>query len=316
MRGNIKRTSQIRFSGGELQMQTAAQEFIRAVRLLPPNLRTEVLNLPDNVTNQAEEIRLRNGRSPTMVLPNDEVEILPLHKISASELQLVLEIATRASVHTYADSIRMGFVTADGGCRLGLCGTAVTDENRITSLRRLSSLCIRIPREKRGCADGVYATLTDGGFKSTIIVSPPGTGKTTLLRELIRLLSDSGKRISLVDERSEVAGTFEGQPCFDVGARTDVLTGAPKSEGIFLVLRSMAPQILAFDEITTPSDIEAAETAANCGVSLLATAHGASIADLSERALYRKLLDRRIFSRAVIIENLGGKRRYTVEELS
>lgn len=297
-------------------MQTVAQEFIRAVRLLPPCLRTEVLNLPDNMTNSAEEIRLRIGRSPTLVLPNGEAEVLPLHKITASELQPVLEIATRASAHTYADSIRMGFVTAEGGCRLGLCGTAVTDENRITNLRRLSSLCIRIPREKRGCADGVLPGLTEGGFKSTIIVSPPGTGKTTLLRELVRLISDSGKRISLVDERSEVAGTFEGQPCFDVGARTDVLTGAPKSEGVFLMLRSMAPQILAFDEITSPLDIEAAETAANCGVSLLATAHGASIIDLSERALYRKLLDRRIFSRAVIIENIEGKRRYTVEELA
>lgn len=296
-------------------MQNTAQEFIRAVRLLPPCLRAEVLNLPDNVTNGAEEIRLRVGRAPTMVLSDGEIEILPLHKITPSELQLVLEIATRASAHTYADSIRMGFVTAEGGCRLGLCGTASTDENRITGIRRLSSLCIRIPREKRNCADGVFPALTDGGFKSTIIVSPPGTGKTTLLRELIRLLSERGTRISLVDERCEVAGTFEGQPCFDVGARTDVLTGAPKGEGIYLLLRSMAPQIIAFDEITSPSDIEAAETASNCGVSLLATAHGASITDLSERALYRKLLDRRIFDKAVIIENFRGKRRYKVEEL-
>jgi len=296
--------------------QTAAQEFIRAVRLLPPCLRSEVLNLPDKMMDGAEEIRLRIGKSPTIVLSDSETEILPLHKITASELQLVLEIATRASAHTYADSIRMGFVTAEGGCRLGLCGTASTDENRITGIRRLSSLCIRIPREKPGCADAVYPALTNGGLKSTIIISPPGAGKTTLLRELVRLLSDSGKRISLVDERGEVAGTFEGQPCFDVGARTDVLTGAPKSEGIFLLLRSMAPQIIAFDEITSPSDIEAAETAANCGVALLATAHGANTTDLSERALYRKLLDRRIFGRAVIIEKVNGKRKYTVEELS
>ncbi len=296
--------------------QNAAQEFLRAVRLLPPCLRSEVLNLPDNMMNGAEEIRLRIGRSPTMVMSDGEIEILPLHKITASELQLVLEIATRASAHTYADSIKMGFVTAEGGCRLGLCGTASTDENRITGIRRLSSLCIRIPREKPGCADAVCSKLSKGGFKSTIIISPPGAGKTTLLRELVRQMSDSGNRISLVDERSEVAGTFEGQPCFDVGARTDVLTGAPKSEGIYLLLRSMAPRIIAVDEITSPSDIEAAETAANCGVALLATAHGANITDLSERALYRKLLDRRIFERAVIIENVNGKRRYTVEELA
>lgn len=296
--------------------QNTTQEFIRAVRLLPPCLRSEVLNLPDNMTDSAEEIRLRIGRSPTMVMSDSEIEVLPLHKVTASELQLVLEIATRASAHTYADSIKMGFVTAEGGCRLGLCGSASADENRITGIRRLSSLCIRIPREKPGCADDVYSKLTSGGFKSTIIISPPGAGKTTLLRELVRMLSDSGKRISLVDERSEVAGTFEGQPCFDVGARTDVLTGAPKGEGIFLLLRSMAPQIIAFDEISSPSDIDAAETAANCGVALLATAHGANISDLSERVLYRKLLDRRIFKRAVIIENKNGKRCYTVEELT
>lgn len=292
-----------------------SQEFLRAARLLPPSLRTEVLNLPDSITENAEEIRLRSGRPPTAVIGDDEIEILPSHIISASELQLVLEIATRASAHTYADSIRMGYVTAEGGCRLGLCGTAVTENNKISSLRRLSSVCIRIPREKRGCANSIFRDLMDGGFRSTLIISPPGGGKTTLLRELVRLLSDSGKRICLADERSEVAGTFEGQPCFDVGTKTDVLTGAPKSEGIFLLLRTMAPQIIAFDEITAPSDIDAAETAANCGVSLLATTHGGGISDLYQRDMYRKLIDKKIFERAVIIENTKGKRRYTVEDL-
>ena len=294
----------------------ASQEILRAARLLPPSLRTEVLNLPESIINGAEEIRLRAGRSPTVVIGDTEIEILPEHPVSTSELQLVLEIATRASAHTYADSIRMGFVTAEGGCRLGLCGTAATEGNRISGLRRLSSVCIRIPREKRGCAGTVLPELIKNGFRSTIIVSPPGGGKTTLLRELVRLLSESGKRISLVDERSEIAGTFEGQPCFDVGAKTDVLTGAPKSEGIYLLLRSMAPQIIAFDEITAPSDIEAAETAANCGVSLLATAHGGGISDLYQRDLYKNLIDKKIFERAVFIENIKGKRRYTVEELA
>ncbi|MEA4895335.1 MAG: stage III sporulation protein AB [Oscillospiraceae bacterium] len=297
-------------------MTSSVQEFLRAARLLPPCLRAEVLNLPENATDRAEEIRLRAGRPPSLVVSGDEVEIVPSYKVTPSDLQLVLEIATRASAHTYADSIRQGFVTAEGGCRVGLCGTVVAEENRISSLRRFSSLCIRIPREKRGCADVIFKALTNGGFKSTLIVSPPGAGKTTLLRELVRLLSDSGTRISLVDERSEVAGTFEGQPCFDVGLRTDVLTGAPKGEGIFLLLRSMAPQLIAFDEISSPGDIDAAETASNCGVTLLATAHGAGVSDLTERDLYKKLLDKRIFSRVVTIENIRGRRSYKVEELS
>lgn len=293
----------------------ATQEFIRAVRLLPPGLRTEVLTLPESVAESAEEIRLRAGKAPTVVVNGQELEIMPEHLVSQPELQLMLEIATRASAHSYADSIRMGFVTAEGGCRLGLCGTASTEENRISGMRRLSSVCLRIPREKRGCAAAVFPELTKGGFKSTLILSPPGGGKTTLLRELIRLLSDSGRRVCLADERSEVAGTFEGQPCFDVGVHTDVLTGAPKSEGIFLLLRTMAPQIIAFDEITAPADIEAAEAAANCGVQLLATAHGMGPEDILERPLYKRLIERNIFCRAVIIENCGGRRQYSVKAL-
>ncbi|MGI5978485.1 MAG: stage III sporulation protein AB [Oscillospiraceae bacterium] len=298
-----------------MDISSDQEEFLRAARLLPPGLRCELLTLPESVRSGAEELRLRVGRAPSIVIRGDELSVLPEHVVSNAELQMVLEIATRASVHTYADNIRAGFVTAAGGCRVGLCGTVTTEEGCITAMRRLSSVCIRIPREKRGCADGIFPALTDGGFSSTLLLSPPGGGKTTLLRELVRLLSDGGQRVALADERSEVAGDFAGMPCFDVGERTDVLTGAPKSEGVYLLLRSMAPQILAFDEITAPSDIEAASEAANCGVKLLATAHAAGVEDLCERPMYRKLLERKLFARAVIIENEGGSRRYRVEAL-
>ncbi|MEG0941014.1 MAG: stage III sporulation protein AB [Oscillospiraceae bacterium] len=291
------------------------QEFNRAARLLPPSLRSGVLELSEGIMSGAEELRLRAGRAPTAVLANQEVEILPEHLVSAAELQLVLEIATRASAHTYADSLKMGFVTAEGGCRVGICGTAVTENGKISGLKRLSSVCIRIPREKRGCADALYPALRRSGFESTLIVSPPGIGKTTLLRELVRLISEGGARVSLVDERSEVAGTYDGQPCFDVGPRTDILTGAPKSEGIFLMLRSMAPRVIAFDEITAPADIEAAEQAANCGVSLLATAHGIGVEDLKTRELYRRLLERGIFKQAVVIYKNNDSRCYKPEVL-
>lgn len=291
------------------------QEFMNAARLLPPGLRKAASELPEEIISGAEELRLRVGQAATAVVGDREICIAPGQAITAPELQLSLEIATRASVHTYSDSIRLGYVTAEGGCRLGLCGTAVTESNEITGLRRLSSICIRIPREKRNCGDEVFRSITDGGFQSTLIISPPGAGKTTLLRELVRLLSESGKRISLIDERSEVSGMYEGKPCFDVGCRTDVLASAPKTQGIYLMLRSMSPQIIAFDEITAPEDIKAADMAAYCGVGLLATAHGTGTGDLSNRALYRELLERGIFSRAVTIENNGGKRSYKVEEL-
>ena len=291
------------------------EEFQRAVRLLPTSLRAAVSALPESITGRAEELRLRAGRPMSVVVGDRETAIAPGVYITPAELQMVLEIATRASVHSYSESIRQGFVTAEGGCRLGLCGMAACEGGKISGMRRLSSICIRIPHERRGCADGIFPQLTEGGFRSTLIISPPGAGKTTLLRELVRLLSDGGARVSLADERSEVAGCFEGRPCFEVGAGTDILTAAPKSEGVFLLLRAMSPQIIAFDEITSPGDVEACDAAANCGVRLLTTAHGASLKDLSDRPLYKRLLERRIFDRAVVIENREGRRNYTVEEL-
>jgi len=293
------------------------KEFMRAAKLLPPELRKKCLTVSEEIMEGAEELRLRVGQVPTAVVGGEEVPLIENRIVTPTDIQLSVEIATRASAHTYADSIRRGFVTAEGGCRLGLCGAAVMDEGKISVIRRMSSACIRIPREKQGCADGVFPGLfSDKGFESTLIVSPPGEGKTTLLRELVRLLSLDGSRVSLIDERSEVAAVFEGTPFFDVGPRTDILTGAPKALGIDLMLRAMSPQILAFDEITSPEDTEAAELAANCGVRLLATAHGGGVADLSERPFYRHLLDRHIFHRAVTIENRRGKRSYSVEELA
>lgn len=292
------------------------KEFARAAKLLTPELRRGALMAPPELMDNAEEIRLRVGQAPTAVVGGRELALIEGYQVSAAEIQLTVEIATRASLHTYADSMRLGFLTAEGGCRLGLCGTAVAENGRISALRRINSVCIRIPREKRGCGDGVLPALMEkGAFVSSIILSPPGGGKTTLLRELVRLLSESGERVSLVDERSEVAGVWEGKPCFDVGPRTDVLTAAPKVQAIGLMLRAMSPQIIAFDEITDPEDIRAAEMASNCGVELLATAHAGCVEDLSARPLYRELLARGVFRRAVTVENKGGIRAYRVEEL-
>lgn len=290
-------------------------DFLRAVKLLPPNLRDLALKTPMIVAEKAEEIRLRAGKQMTIVLGSEEIEVAERHAVTNNELQIVLEIATRASAHSYTDSIKNGYVTAEGGCRIGLCGTAVAEDEIVSGLRRISSICIRIPHEKIGCATEFYPELIKNGFESTIIISPPGAGKTTLLRELVRLLSDRGSRISLVDERNEVAGSFEGHSYFDVGRSTDILSCAPKSAGVMMVLRSMAPQVIAFDEITAPSDIEAAVLAANCGIQLLTTAHAASIDEMKRRPLYRKMFEESIFQRAVVIKNNRGKRSYTVEEI-
>ena len=151
--------------------EKGAEEFRKALRLLPAALRLAAAELPESEAARTEELRLRAGSPISAVIGGEERVVAPRVYITPAELQMVLEIATRSSVHTYGESIRQGFVTAEGGCRLGLCGAAVSENGKIAAMRRLSSVCIRIPHEKQGCADGVLPQLTEGGFKSANLLS-------------------------------------------------------------------------------------------------------------------------------------------------
>ncbi len=282
-----------------------------ALRLLPGEIRENAARLEPQARREALEFRLRRGRLPAVLLPTGERALPCSRPATAAELLRVLELCTNASPYAAADTLRQGFVTAAGGVRVGFCGQAVTESGEIRSIKWLSSAAVRIPREVRGCAAG----LAEGKFVSTLILSPPGGGKTTLLRDMVRQLSDGGRRVALCDERSEVAAFADGVPGFDVGARTDVLTGAPKSEAALMLLRAMTPEIIAMDEITAAADIAACETVSNCGVGLLATAHAADTPDLAARPLYRALLELGIFRRAVVIGQADGLRRYREETL-
>lgn len=289
--------------------------FETAAMLLPQELRRAAMSLSPAQRAAVEEIRLRTGRPPSIVTGEGEKELAGTGPVGSRELVSVIELATGASAHTAAESIRRGFVTVRGGCRIGLCGTAVVSAGEISGIRSLSSLSIRVPSERRGCADGVYAQMRSGVGKSALIVSPPGAGKTTLLRDLVRLLSDGGSRVSLADERGEVAAVWEGRPQLDVGMNTDVLTGAPKAQAAMMLLRAMNPEVLALDEITAPEDVQACAMAANCGVRIIATAHGADVEDLMSRQLYRQLLAAEVFDLAVVISRERGARRYKTQAL-
>lgn len=287
--------------------------FENAAALLPGDIRDAARALPGGLKAGAEEFRLRTGLPPAVLTPEGERGIVQ-RAVTVRDLDSLLEAATRASAHTALESVAAGFVTVRGGCRVGLCGTVSESEGRILTIRRLSSAVIRIPREVKGCAGGIYPALTDGGFRDALIISPPGAGKTTLLRELVRMLS-STYRVGLLDERGEVAGVWEGVPLFDVGPQTDVLTGADKRRGALMLLRSMNPQILAMDEITARGDLDALRTAAGCGVWLLATAHAFDREDMLRRELYREILNCGIFERVVVIRRRGALREYEVTEL-
>ena len=283
--------------------------FRAAAELLPGPLRSAAMALPEPQRRRTEELRLRLGRAPTLLLPEGERPLAGT-AADAETLQLVLEKATRASLHAHSRELRRGFLAAPGGVRVGVCGTAVTEQGILT-LREFSSLSLRIPRQIPGAGREAAEALREG---SVLIVSPPGGGKTTFLRELVRRSSERGRRVSLVDERGEIAASFEGAPQFDVGPCTDVLTGADKAEGALLLLRAMNPEIVAMDELASPEDAAAVETLAGCGVRVFATAHGAGREAL-ERPGLRCLAAAGLFRYLVRISGRGEARRYAVEEL-
>lgn len=291
----------------------------KAVSVLPLRLRRQVLELPVASLSHMEEVRFHLGRSLSILADGEELELTG-SPVTGMELEQLLELASGASLHTVLAQLRQGFVTIEGGHRLGLCGRVVMRDGELVNLRPLSSAVLRIARQVRGAADSVIGQLCpDGVLVNTLILAPPGAGKTTLLRDVIRRVSDGRgchpQRVALADERGEVAALWNGVPQLDVGRRTDVLEGCPKAQGLMMLLRAMGPQVLAVDEITAQEDVEAMMTAVGCGVTLLATAHGQDKRDLERRSLYRPLLQEHIFKRLVYIEGGERDRSYRVEVL-
>lgn len=293
----------------------AVSRFDGAVMLLTGELKTAYRALLREDRAVCEELRLRVGQRPSALLPDGEVE-LNFRRLLPADLDTVLSVATEASLHAVRDSLRNGFVTAAGGFRIGICGSASVQDGQVTGYRAVSSVCIRIPRQISCASPELTDRLFPGGKPcSALLISPPGLGKTTLLRELVRFLSNGGSRIALADERGEVAAMAGGVPQMDVGRRTDVLEGCRKAPAALMMLRAMNPQVVALDEITAPEDVAAVSAVASCGVKVLATVHGDGIGDIRRKKLYRELLELRVFDKAVEIRKKNGVREYAALNL-
>lgn len=283
--------------------------YISAAELLPSRLRMAATALDDDKKAVAEEFRLRVGRRLSVLLPDGEI-CLDSAAVTPEDLSETAARAARGSLHSVSDELAAGFVTAQNGHRLGLCGRAVMESGVCRTVRDFSSANLRIAREVRGAADGVFSQIVGERVRSTLILSPPGGGKTTLLRDLVRQTGDSGVRVSVADERGELSACVAGKPGFDVGECVDLMVGAPKAIAALAMLRAMNPQVVAFDEITDPADFDAIARIVGCGAAVFATIHAGSVDELRRRPGLSAILT--AFEKFVVIERSGSRRTVTV----
>ena len=293
--------------------------------LLPPDLAETIATGAAALGAPVEEVRLRQGRPITLVHAGgdaflgrhgtltDDPAVAP--PVGEGELQRAFQLLAQGSVYAWEEELARGFLTLPGGHRAGVCGRAVIRDGHLAAIRPVTALNLRLAREVPGVARSLLRHLASPGgtLRSTLLVGPPRCGKTTVLRDLIRLASEGsaadrlpGQKVAVVDERSELAGCAGGVPQRQVGPRTDVLDACPKAEGMMLLVRAMSPQVLAVDEIGGATDAVAVREACYAGVAVLATAHGGNYAEVAARPGLAALLNEGAFARTVTLGRSRG----------
>lgn len=271
--------------------------------------------------NKLQEIRLRVNSPLIIIYDNKEFFVTKQSQLSNKEIEAVvitkneiretMEYISNYSLYAFEEEIKQGFITIQGGHRVGIAGKIILDEDKVKSMKHISFINIRLSHQIKGCANIVIPYLISNekmDIHHTLIISPPRCGKTTLLRDIIRQLSNGesdmdGITVGVVDERSEIGSCYMGIPQNDLGIRTDILDCCPKAKGMMMLIRSMSPRIIAVDEVGLGEDVEAIEYVINCGCKIIATVHGSSIEDVRSKPILGRLVKEKIFKRYIVLNN-------------
>ncbi len=290
------------------------------LRVMPQQIKNGLSMLSDDEFEHLQELRFRVGQPILMKLGGKEYGLSHKgcckesdgYRISKVGLNDIIQCMSDFSLYAIEDEVKQGFITLEGGHRVGLVGKVVVEQNEIKTLKYISGINVRIAHEVLGCSQKIMPYIVSREkVYHTLIISPPGCGKTTLLRDMVRHLSNgfSGYgpyNVGVVDERSEIAACYQGVPQNQVGKRTDVLDGCPKVEGMRMLLRSMAPQVIAVDEIGKAEDCTALEEMLSAGVTLMCTVHGKNTEECLRRPLLRDLLVEGLFERIIVLSHRQG----------
>ncbi|BBB92906.1 MAG TPA: stage III sporulation protein AA [Methylomusa anaerophila] len=298
---------------------------IQICSVLAPRIAEIVEKLRDNVLYKISEIRLRVGQPLLIVLDTKDImvgldgqPVVSLDKAyhcSNDDIKRTFQMISRNSLYALEEELRSGYVTISGGHRVGLTGQAIMENGNLKAMKHINALNFRIAREIPGNGENIihYLLRNKKQVLNTLIISPPRCGKTTLLRDLIRLISMGvpqlnfiGVQVGIVDERSEVAACCDGVPSFDLGPRTDVLDACPKAGGMLMLIRAMSPAVIATDELGRAEDAEAVKEAVNAGVSVIASVHGYDVENIRCRPYVSQLIEEKVFHRYVVLSSRLG----------